>query len=183
MRNMLTAAINRGHIPVDAPVGALRAALRPDPDVAYRATRAVLILQAMLGEMATGAPVSDDLLSAYAVFTGDAPLPEDMDPDMATRSDDFAHWAVRGPVPVIDDITQEELVAIAQHILNTPGNADWLHYMDLFIANTPYGARDPIVRPWSSSDAQPTTEAIVPEALRGYGRTFSPRPVRCLVAY
>lgn len=166
MRNLFTAAINSGRLPVDAPAGALRAALRPDPDVAYRATRVALVLQTMLDEMAAGAPISDDLLSTYAAFTGDAPLPEDMDPDMATRADMLAHWTVRGPVPVIEDITRDELVAVVQHILDTPGDPNRQHYFDLFIANTPYGARDLIVGPWAIGAPLPTAEAIVAEALR-----------------
>lgn len=163
---VLAAGLDADGLPQDAAAPPFRAALLPDPDVAYRATRIALVLDAMLDALAARDPVTDDLARIYAVLTNQAPLPEAMEPEMATPVETLAYWAARGPDRVIEDITQEELVAIVQHILDTPGNPDARHYMDLFIYNTPYGARDLITGPWSSSDPQPSAEAIVAEAMR-----------------
>lgn len=165
MRNVLTAEVNRGSLPDTALADPLRAVLLPDPDVAYRAPRVTFLVQAMLDALDAGTPISDDLLSVYAVFTNNAPLPE-MVPGMATRPSVLAYRAVRGAEPIVADITQAELVVVVQRILDAPAGQSTRHYMDIFIANTPYGAEDLIVGPWSSGNPQPTAEAIVAEAMR-----------------
>lgn len=160
-RNELDYARRSERLPAISPPLALRPELRPAPDVFYRADRITLLLVAYLEVLATGQAITPELARSYAAYTGDAPLPEVMEPGMATPPERLAYEAARGPAPVIADITREELIAVVQHILDTPG--DWAsdHYFDLFIHNTPCGARDLITGPFASDQPPQTAAEIV----------------------